>query len=105
MVHEAMVLEYSGKSLAMIQWSQSIKQAILLALFVNLFIPVGMASPIGGVYATATSILSFTVKILLLSALVAFLETRAAKWRLFRLPDLLAMAIASSMIGVLFFYL
>jgi formate hydrogenlyase subunit 4 len=105
MVHEAMVLEYSGKSLAMIQWSQSIKQAILLALFVNLFIPAGMASSIAGIDTAATSVISFTVKILLLSTLVAFIETRTAKWRLFRLPDLLAMAIASSMIGVLFFYL
>lgn len=105
MVHEAMVLEYSGKSLAMIQWSMSIKQAILLALFVNLFIPAGMPSSIAGVDTAAASIVSFAAKILLLSMLVSFIETRTAKWRLFRLPDLLAMAIASSMIGVLFFYL
>jgi formate hydrogenlyase subunit 4 len=105
MVHEAMVLEYSGKSLAMIQWSQSIKQAILLVLFVNLFIPAGMASSTAGIDTAATSVASFIAKVLLLSMLVAFIETRTAKWRLFRLPDLLAMAIASSMIGVLFFYL
>jgi formate hydrogenlyase subunit 4 len=70
-----------------------------------MFIPAGMASSTAGIDTAATSVASFIAKVLLLSMLVAFIETRTAKWRLFRLPDLLAMAIASSMIGVLFFYL
>ncbi len=106
MVHEAMVLEYSGKSLAMVQFSQSIKQVILLSLFVNFFVPVGMLTPAIGLSAasTASTALSFLAKAMLVSALVAFAETRVAKWRLFRIPDLLAVAIASSMMGVVFFY-
>ena len=106
MVHEAMVLEYSGKSLAMIQWSQSIKQLILLALLVNLFVPVGMPLSLShSVWSTLGGVGAFVTKVVILAMLVAFVETRVAKWRLFRLPDLLAMAIASSMIGVIFHYL
>lgn len=105
MVHEAMVLEYSGKSLAMIQWSQSIKQMILIALLVNLFVPIGMPAGQGSGGSFALGALSFAVKAVLFAMLVAFVETRVAKWRFFRVPDLLAMAIASSMIGVIFHYL
>ena len=46
MVHEAMVLEYSGRSLALIQWSQSIKQLLLLGLMVDLFLPLGMPTSV-----------------------------------------------------------
>lgn len=105
MVHEAMVLEYSGKSLALIQWSQSIKQLILLALLVNLFFPIGMASTSLQGLSIAGQAAAFMAKMIPLSILVAFIETKVAKWRFFRLPDLMTMAIASSMIGVIFFYL
>ncbi|MGI0049956.1 MAG: respiratory chain complex I subunit 1 family protein [Nitrososphaera sp.] len=104
MVHEAMVLEYSGKSLAMIQWSQSIKQLILLALLVNLFVPFGMTAS-GSGWQAAAGAGAFLAKVALLAMLVAYVETRVAKWRLFRVPDLLVVAIASSMIGVIFYYL
>lgn len=105
MVHEAMVLEYSGKSLAMVQWSQSIKQLLLFALLVNLFIPAGIPASLDSGWSAAAGAAGFVAKVVLLAMLVAYVETRAAKWRLFRVPDLLAMAIASSMIGVIFFYL
>jgi len=45
------------------------------------------------------------VKVLALAVVVAYLETRVAKWRLFRLPDLFTMAIASAMVGMVLFYL
>ncbi|WP_415281398.1 respiratory chain complex I subunit 1 family protein [Candidatus Nitrososphaera sp. FF02] len=105
MVHEAMVLEYSGKSLAMVQWSQSIKQLVLLALLVNLFIPAGMLATLDAGWAVAAGAGAFLAKVVLLAILVAYVETRVAKWRLFRVPDLLVIAIASSMIGVIFYYL
>ena len=105
MVHEAMVLEYSGKSLAMVQLSQSIKQIILLSLFVNLFVPLGMtsATKLNPISVVAGAI-SFVVKLIVASLAVAFTETKVAKWRLFRLPDLVAVAIVSSLLGVTFFY-
>jgi len=106
MVHEAMVLEYSGRSLALIEWAQSTKLLILLGLLVDLFLPVGMPSSIGAALPLlGLGALAVLIKVGLLAAAVAFVETRVAKWRVFRLPDLLAVAIATAMVGMIFFYL
>jgi formate hydrogenlyase subunit 4 len=106
MVHEAMLLESSGRSLALMQWSQSTKQLVLFALLVNLFVPLGMPDSIGaGPLQLAGGALAVLLKLGLLAVLVAYVETRVAKWRLFRLPDLLTVAIASGMVGMVFHYL
>jgi len=106
MVHEAMVLEYSGRSLALIEWSQSTKQLVLLALLANLFLPLGMPTSIdAGLLPLGLGAASVLAKVALLSVLVAFVESRVAKWRLFRVPDLLTVAVASAMVGMIFFYL
>ncbi len=106
MVHEAMVLEYSGRSLALIEWSQSAKQLILLALLANLFLPLGMPASIGAaLLPLGLGAVAVLAKVGLLAVAVAFVETRVAKWRLFRVPDLLTVAIASAMVGMIFFYL
>lgn len=104
MVHEATILEYSGKSLALVEWSQSIKQLILFALIVNIFVPWGV-SPHVEPFAIVAGLAAFVVKVSALAAGVALLESSVAKWRLFRLPDLVSVAIASSMIGLVFYYL
>jgi len=104
MIHEAMVLEYSGKSLALVEWSQSIKQIILISFFVNFFIPFGISTNTS-LAILGVGLMAFVAKTTLLSALIAFVETKVAKWRLFRVPDLIVMTIASSMIGVIFFYI
>jgi len=106
MVHEAMVLEYSGRSLALIEWSQSTKQLVLLALLVNLFLPLGMPATVdAGLLQLGLGALAVLAKVALLSVALAYSETRVAKWRLFRVPDLLTVAIASAMVGMIFFYL
>lgn len=106
MVHEAMLLEYSGRSLALIEWSQSAKQLILLALLANLFLPLGMPTSIGaGLFPLVLGAAAVLAKVGLLAVAVAYVETRVAKWRLFRVPDLLTVAIASAMVGMIFFYL
>lgn len=104
MIHEAMILEYSGKSLALIEWSSAIKQLILLSLIVNIFVPWGIAMSIS-IPSLTIGFLVFIVKVSALAVAIALLESSVARWRLFRLPDLIAMAIASSMIGVVFYYL
>jgi len=104
MIHEATMLEYSGKSLAIMEWSSAIKQAILLALFVNIFIPLNIAEHILPL-ELMVGIFFFFVKVVPLAIFISFIETRVAKWRLFRVSDLIATAIASSMIGVIFFFL
>ena len=104
MVHETMILEYSGKSLAMMEWSQSIKQIILFTLMVNIFVPWGISSSI--LFSSlAVGFFMFAGKISLFGIFVAFLESSVAKWRLFRIPDLIAIAIATSMIGIVLCYL
>jgi formate hydrogenlyase subunit 4 len=104
MIHEAMVLEYSGKSLALIEWSSAIKQFLLLSLIVNIFFPWGIASS-ASISSITIGLLVFIVKVSVLAVAIALLESSVARWRFFRLPDLIAMAIASSMIGVVFYYL
>lgn len=106
MVHEAMLLEYSGRSLALVEWSQATKQLVLFALLVNLFVPVGMPVSMGaGPLELGAGSLAVLAKLGILAVLVAYVETRIAKWRLFRLVDLFALAIASGMVGMIFFYL
>lgn len=104
MVHEAMVLEYSGRGLALMELSKSVKQVILFALIANIFVPWGIAQSVlpamVGVGAAA-----FAAKVLAISVLVALLESSVAKWRLFRLPDLIAVSVASSMIGMVLYFL
>lgn len=104
MVHEAMILEYSGKSLALIEWSQSIKLLILLVLVVNIFVPWGISSSIT-IPTLSIGFISLVAKISLLAVIIAYLESTIAKWRLFRIPDLVTIAIASSMIGIVLYYL
>jgi formate hydrogenlyase subunit 4 len=91
MVHEAMVLEYSGRYLALIEWAASIKQVVLMALLANLFFPLGLASEV-----TATTIglglIWLVAKLLVLAGAVVLVEFTNAKLRLFRVPDLLSTA-------------
>jgi len=104
MVHETMILEYSGKSLALMEWSQSIKQIILFTLMVNIFVPWGISSSIL-ISSLAVGFLTFIGKISLFGIFVAISESSVAKWRLFRIPDLISIAIATSMIGIVLCYL
>ena len=90
--------------MALVEWSQSIKQIILFALIVNIFIPWGIASSVTP-FAIGAGLLIFVIKVATLAVGIAFLESSVAKWRLFRLPDLIAIAVASSMIGLVFYYL
>ncbi len=100
MIHEAMILEYSGRYLALIEWSASIKQLILMALLVNIFFPVGIATAPGAA-ALGLSLLWFMGKLLLLAGVVVLVETTNAKLRLFRVPDLLSAAFILAALALL----
>src|SRR6266704_3638477 len=91
MIHEAMILEYSGRYLALIEWSAAIKQLVLMALLVNVFFPVGIATELSP-GPVALSLLWFTGKLAFLGGAVVLVETTNAKLRLFRVPDLLTAA-------------
>jgi formate hydrogenlyase subunit 4 len=88
MVHEAMILEYSGKRLALVEWSAYNKLFIFAALAASLFLPFGLS--IGaGILGMIIYLVIFLAKILLIGIFVAVLESSLAKFRFFRLPDLL----------------
>ena len=95
MIHEAMILEYSGPYLALIEWSAAMKQLVLMTLLVNVFFPFGLSA---GWWQAATlvSLLLFSGKLLLLAAAVVLVETTNAKLRIFRVPELLAVAFVLS---------
>ena len=91
MIHEAMILEYSGPYLAFIEWAAAIKQMVLMTILVNVFFPFGLSADWSPV-PVAISLALFILKLLLLSAVVAVVEISNAKMRLFRVPELLAIA-------------
>ncbi|MDE3100390.1 MAG: NADH-quinone oxidoreductase subunit H [Verrucomicrobiota bacterium] len=91
MIHEAMLLEYSGRDLALMEWGASVKQLVLMAILSNIFVPIGLATG-HSISDLALGLAVFVAKILLLSAGVVLVETVNAKLRLFRVPDLLSAA-------------
>jgi len=105
MIHEAMLLEYSGRYLAFMEWGASIKQLVLMTLLLNVFFPVGLAGPGAGLTALGISLLAYLAKLLTLSAVVIVVETTNAKLRLFRVPDLLSAAFVLATLALLFTFL
>jgi formate hydrogenlyase subunit 4 len=100
MIHEAMLLEYSGRYLAFMEWGASIKQLVLMTLLLNVFFPVGIATdPSPG--ALGLGLLAYLAKLLALSAAVVVVETTNAKLRLFRVPDLLSAAFVLATMALL----
>jgi formate hydrogenlyase subunit 4 len=100
MIHEAMLLEYSGRYLALMEWGASVKQLVLMTLLVNIFFPVGIAATHTFV-ALGIGVLAYAVKLILLAAAVVVVETVNAKLRLFRVPDLLSAAFVLGTLALL----
>ena len=98
MIHEAMVLEYSGPYLAAIEWAAAIKVTLLLTLAVNLFVPWGLARSVDPL-ALGFAAGAVALKLLVMATLLAVLETRVAKVRLFRVPELLALSFALALMA------
>jgi formate hydrogenlyase subunit 4 len=88
MIHEAMILEYSGPYLALIEYGASIKQLVLMTLVVNTFFPFGLSSN-WTLRGLGLGLFFYVIKMLLLACLIVMVETTNAKLRLFRVPELL----------------
>jgi formate hydrogenlyase subunit 4 len=99
MIHEAILLEYSGRYLALLEWAAAIKLLIFFTLLGNLFVPWGLATVLTPA-ALATAAGTLAVKLVVLSAAVALLETRVAKLRLFRVPELLSVSFVLGLLAV-----
>ncbi|MER7245608.1 NADH-quinone oxidoreductase subunit H [Kribbella sp. NPDC000426] len=97
MIHEAMVLEYSGRDLALVEFASALRLTVLLGLWVNLFVPWGVATTVSPA-ALLLGAVVFVLKVAAVGTVLAAGEVFMAKLRLFRVPELLA---GSFLFGVL----
>ena len=98
MIHEAMVLEYSGADLGLIILGESMRLVFLLGLLVNLLVPWGVADR-PGVLAFSVGLLALGAKVVAAGVTIAVFEVFTAKMRLFRLPELLAGGFVLALLG------
>jgi len=104
MVHEAMVLEFSGRHLALIELSSALKLLLYLSLIACLFVPWGLAGPGAGFGALAIGTLSYLGKLAIGAFLLALFETSIAKMRVFRVPEFLGAALMLGLLGTLLLF-
>jgi formate hydrogenlyase subunit 4 len=100
MVHEAMVLEYSGPRLALVEWAAGMRLTVLLALLANLFAPWGIAGSQPSAIDIVVGTGAVVAKVALLAGLLATVEVFVAKLRLFRVPELLAGSFLLALLAV-----
>jgi formate hydrogenlyase subunit 4 len=101
MVHEAMVLEYSGRHLALIELAAALKLLLYISLIACLFIPWGMAPPGEGVAPALVGTGAYLAKLAIGGILLAVFETAIAKMRVFRVPDFLGAALMLGLLAAL----
>ncbi len=104
MVHEAMVLEYSGRHLAMIEAASMVKLTLYMALIACLFAPWGMAQPGAGAVGVLIGMAAFLLKLGTLATALALFETAIAKMRVFRYADFLGGALLLGLLATIFLY-
>jgi len=104
MVHEAMVLEYSGRHLALIDLSSELKLLLYVSLIACLFAPWGIAAPEADAQALALGVVSYFGKLALGGALLALFETAIAKMRVFRVPAFLGAALMLGLLATLLLF-
>jgi formate hydrogenlyase subunit 4 len=100
MVHEAMVLEYAGPRLALVEWASAMRLTVLLALLANLFLPWGIAGTEPTAAAIVIGVGAVAAKVSVLAVLLASAEVFIAKLRLFRVPELLAGSFMLALLAV-----
>ncbi|MCK6449659.1 MAG: NADH-quinone oxidoreductase subunit H [Alphaproteobacteria bacterium] len=104
MVHEAMVLEYSGRHLAMIEAGAFLKLLLYVSLIACVFLPFGLAPSGAGPAAYALALLVYLAKLLGGGVLLALFETSIAKMRVFRVPEYLGVALMLGLLGVMLLF-
>jgi formate hydrogenlyase subunit 4 len=104
MVHEAMILEYSGRHLALMEWAHALKLTVYMGIGIALFLPWGIAHPHDWL-GLPLALVALAAKLALLGAGLALLETLAAKMRIFKVPEFLGMAFMLAVLGMLVHFL
>ena len=92
MIHEAMVLEYAGPDLALVEWASALKELLYLTLLADLFVPVGIATT-WAAGPLLIALLAWGAKMFLFAVGVTLVESTNAKLRLFRVPELVAVSL------------
>jgi formate hydrogenlyase subunit 4 len=100
MIHEAMVLEYAGPRLGLVEWASGMRLTVLLGLMANLFLPWGIAGADPSLLGILIGLVAITVKVAVLAGLLAAGEVFIAKLRLFRVPELLAGSFLLALLAV-----
>lgn len=100
MIHEAMILEYSGRHLALIEWAASLKLFAYSCLGIALFLPMGIANSAGPL-ALVIAGLFMIVKLAIGAFVLALIETLSAKMRIFRAPEFLGTAFLLGVLAML----
>jgi formate hydrogenlyase subunit 4 len=103
MIHEAMLLEYSGRYLALLEWAAAIKLLVFLSVITNVFAPWGIATSVTPA-SLALGMVVYLVKMSGLAVVIGVIESMFAKLRLFRVPELLGAAFILSLLALVFFY-
>jgi formate hydrogenlyase subunit 4 len=101
MVHEAMVLEYSGRHLALIELAASLKVVVYVSLIACVFLPWGVAPASGAHDALLLGAAFYAAKLLACIVALAIFETTIAKLRVFRAPDFIGAALMLGLLAVL----
>lgn len=104
MVHEAMVLEYSGRHLAMIEAAAFLKLVLYASLIACVFVPWGMAAAGDGLLAYLGGTIAYLLKLAVAGVLLAVFETSIAKMRVFRVPEFLGAALMLGLLGTLLLF-
>ena len=101
MIHEATLLEYSARHLALMEWAAALKLFNYACIGFALFVPWGVSTQVGGPAALVASIPILAAKLALAGAGLAIVETLSAKLRVFRVPEFLAAAFMFAVLGLL----
>ena len=104
MVHEAMILEYSGKELAMMEYSSMLRMTVFIAMLGSLFLPWGISST-GEPLGLVVSLMLALAKMLVIAFAMALIESVLCKSRLFKVPNLLTVSFALSLIAMISLYI
>ena len=104
MVHEAMVLEYSGRHLALIELAAALKLLLYASLIACVFVPWGLAVAGAGPLAYALGIIAYLANLAAAGFLLSLFETGIAKMRVFRVPEFLGAALMLGLLGTLLLF-
>lgn len=104
MVHEAMLLEYSGRDLAMMEYSSMLRMTIFMAMLGSLFLPWGISTT-GDPASLVLGLVLAMAKMLAIAFVVALVESVLCKSRLFKVPNLLTVSFALSLIAMISLYI